>query len=206
MLRKDWSRKAVIISIFIVLSAAKTESLQAKTKLSCPELTWAISHPFIAIKVKRISKRVLAITDSIEKTGLLKDRSGGQLDAFKHSMWMALLAQEIKVKKANKLGLAHEKFNYRQARKGKGGGDKAASDMDLWNNKVGQAIGFNNKSLSEDSLIMLVVNEINAGEMQIVKKDILGNSLDSNGQLIDKSTLKTWLNKRCLVASNYQFN
>jgi hypothetical protein len=198
--------KGLIISVILIMCIAWPYSVSAKTKVSGSEFAWAMAHPFIAIKAKKISKRVIYITDSLEAAGVLKDRSGGQLDAFKHAFWMASLSQQIKKKKAYKLGLAHEKFNFRQAKKGKGGGDKAASDMDLWNNRVGASLGFDNRQLSESALIELVINWVLQGKMRVIKKDAQGNSLDSNGQLIDKLTLKTWVNKRCLVPSDYRYN
>jgi len=198
--------KGLIISVILIICIALPYSVTAKTKVSGPEFAWALAHPFIAIKAKKISKRVIYITDSLEAAGVLKDRSGGQLDAFKHAFWMASLSQQIKKKKAYKLGLAHEKFNYRQAKRGKGGGDQAASDMDLWNNKVGINLGYDNRYLSESALIELVIKWVLKGEMRMIKKDTQGNPLDSSGQLIDKSTLKTWVNKRCLVPSDYRYN
>ena len=198
--------KGLIIYVILIICIALPYSVTAKTKVSGPEFAWALAHPFIAIKAKKISKRVIYITDSLEAAGVLKDRSGGQLDAFKHAFWMASLSQQIKKKKAYKLGLAHEKFNHRQAKKGKGGGDQAASDMDLWNNKVGVNLGYDNRQLSESALIELVIKWVLQGEMRMIKKDAQGNSLDSSGQLIDKSTLKTWVNKRCLVPSDYRYN
>ena len=203
--------KAIIISMVIILGIISLVHVDANAqqnniKLSGPELSWVIVHPLIAVKAKRLSKRALFVTDSIEKLGLLKDRSGGQLDAFKHAFWMALLAQNIKPKKAYKLGKAHEKYNYNRARKGKGGGDQAASNMDLWNNDVGIKLGSENDNISESALIELVINAIRKGKMKIIRKNLNGDSLDCDGQLIDKSTLKTWVNKRCLVASNYEYN
>jgi len=202
--------KAIIIFTLIIMVSIFPKELAAKSKsqikVSGPELAWALAHPFIAIKAKAISKRAITVTDSIEKLGLLKDRSGGQLDAFKHAFWMALLSQEFKSRKIYKLGLAHEKYNFKQSKKGKGGGDQAASEMDLWNNKVGIDIGYVNRNISEDSLISIVINEIKRGAMRIIKKNKEGISLDIHGQLIDNSTLKTWGNKRCLVPSDYKYN
>jgi len=198
--------KGGLFSAIIIISIMLPYKLSAKTKVSGPEISWAIAHPFIAAKAKRISERAIFITDSLEAAGILKDRSGGQLDAFKHAFWMASLSQQIKLKKAYKLGLAHEKYNYKQSKKGKGGGDEAASEMDLWNNKVGLDLGYANRNTSEDSLIKLVVQAILGGDMKIIKKDAQGNSLDKQGRLIDKSTLKTWVNARCLMYSNYIYN
>jgi len=195
-------RKAIIFCLSLFLFWIFPHNIEAKTKVSRQEIVWAIGHPFIAVKAKKLSKRALLVTDSLEKACVLKDRSGGQLDAFKHAFWMALLSQQIKVKKARKLGAAHEKFNYKQCKKRKGGGDKAASDMDLWNNDVGLKIGSSHKNISETELIELIVEAIKKGEMRIIKKNKDGKSLDSEGKLIDNSTLKTWLNKRYLVPSN----
>jgi len=197
--------KAITISLIIIISSAISMRLEAKIKISGPEFCWAMAHPFIAIKAKRISEQAIKITDSLEANGILKDRSGGPLDAFKHAYWMALLSQQINPRKAYKLGLAHEKFNYKQSRKAKGGGDKAASDMDLWNNKIGKDIGYINREVSKDSLINIVIQMIKAGDMKIIKKNANGDSLTCEGQLIDKSTLKTWVNKRCLVCSDYVY-
>ena len=198
--------KGLIFSAIIIICVWIPTEGNSKTKINGPELGWAFAHPFIAIKAKRISNRVIYIVDSLEANGILKDRSGGQLDAFKHAFWMASLSREIKVKKAYKLGLAHEKYNYRMSKKGKGGGDKAASDMDLWNNNIGLDLGYINKNISEDSLIEIVKDYVKNGEMKIIKKDPAGNSLNKQGQLIDKSTLKTWGNARCLMYSDFIFN
>jgi hypothetical protein len=210
MLRICKVRKAIIISILFLLAFSFSENIwasnQSQLKVSAPELAWAMAHPFIAIKAKSITKRAMIVTDSIERVGILKDRSGGQLDAFKHAFWMALLSQRFKSKKVYKLGLAHEKYNYRQSKKGKGGGDQIASNMDLWNNKVGIDIGYVHRNISEDSLITVVINAIKRGAMRIIKKNSNGDSLDKQGRLIDNSTLKTWMNNRCLVSSDYKYN
>jgi len=195
-------RKAVVFCFVLIVLFIFPQDAGAKTKVSSQEFWWAMGHPFIAAKAMRLSKYAIYVTDSLEKTGVLKDRSGGQLDAFKHAYWMALLSQQMKVKKARKLGLAHEKFNYKQYKKGKGGGDKAASDMDLWNNEVGLRIGSSHKDISKTELANLIVEAVKKGEMRIIKKNKEGKSLDSEGQLIDNSSLKTWLNKRYLVPSN----
>lgn len=206
MLRVVSHRKIIIITSMLVLLVLFGEKGYAKTKVSGPEIRWAIAHPFIAMKAKKISERAIYLTDSIEKIGLLADRSGGQLDAFKHTIWMALLAQSIKPKKAKKLGMAHEKYNYKMYRKGIGGGDLAASEMDLWNNDVGLIIGTSSPDISENKLVEIVITAIKQGKMKIVKKDLQGKSLDCEGKLIDNSSLKTWNNNRCLVSSDYKYN
>jgi hypothetical protein len=199
------ARKGIIISLLLLFTASgglwAQGAVKQTAKASGPEVCWAIGHPFIAIKAKRISKRALQITDSIEQAGIFSDRSGGNLDAFKHSLWMALLSRDIKPHKALKLGKAHERFNRKQAKKGKGGGDAAASTMDLWNNKIGAQIGSSHKNISEQALIKLIIDAVKQGEMRIVRKNAAGESLDKNGKVIDKTLLKNWNNPRCLVES-----
>ena len=206
MLTSARNRNLLFISLLVLLLfPCRAQAQQQKAKASGPEIIWAIGHPFVAAKAKRLTKRALQITDSIEKADVFKDRSGGQLDAFKHALWMALLAREIKAGKAYKLGLAHEKYNRKQARKGKGGGDKAASDMDLWNNNMGLKLGQGNKTISEKALIDLVIKAVQQGKMRIIRKNGAGESLDENGKVIDKALLKNWENPRCLVPSNYKY-
>jgi len=197
----------LMISVLLLLLPAISQASNTQSvKISGPEFMWAMAHPFIAAKARKMTKYAMHITDSLENAHVLHDRSGGQLDAFKHAFWMAVLSQEFKPKKVYKLGLAHERFNFRQVKKAKGGGDKAASDMDLWNNKVGIDMGYVNRNISKDSLISLIVSAVKSGKMRIIKKNSRGDSLDKNNQLIDNSTLKTWENPRCLVASDYKYN
>ncbi len=205
------SRKQIFVSFLLILfilmgSEVNGQQKIQKMSLSGRELCWAVFHPFIALKVKKITERALEVADSIGKAGVFHDNHGGRLDAFKHSFWMALLAQNIKEKKAIKLGRLHEDVARRKAKHGKGGGDKAASDMDLWNNNVGAELGSNNKELCEQDLIFLIIRAIQNGQMKIIRKNAKGQSLSCDGQLIDKNNLKTWNNKRCLVPSDYNYN
>lgn len=168
------------------------------------EIVWGICHPFIAVKVQRISKRSMFVTDSIGKENILFDKSGGDLDAFKHSFWMASLSQEIKEKKAGRIGIIHEKVNYHQhkkaLRKGKCVQDSTASLMDLKNNEVGIKIGSRNKNISEQKLIKKIIFAVENGELFVVKKDKKGNYLDCEGEILPKTDCK-WNKGRCLVKS-----
>ena len=180
-------------------------------KLSSPEKYWVIFHPFKAKKAFTISNETLRLTDSISKTNILdRDINGGQLDAFKHSLWMAYLTQEIGSRSALKLGDAHEKGNYRSYKKGlKEDGflpDKISSDMDLFNNKIGSKIANKNLKTQKRELILLIIDEINNGEMKILKKDNHHNFLNCSGNIIPKETLKgKWENDKCLVPSNTKY-
>ena len=168
------------------------------------EIVWGICHPFIVTKVQRISKRSMFVTDSIGKMKVLKDKSGGDLDAFKHSFWMASLAQEIKEKKARRIGIIHEKVNYHQykkaLRKGKCVQDSTASLMDLKNNEVGISIGVKNKNTQESELIKKLIFAVENSELFVVNKDKNGNYLDCFGKIIINDECK-WNKGRCLVKS-----
>src|SRR6185369_7369148 len=89
-------------------------------KLSCPEKRWVIFHLFIAKKTFRLTQLARATSKELAKSPSLDgDENGGQVDAFRHAYWMALLSQHICWRKARSLGKAHEKGNYREFKKGK---------------------------------------------------------------------------------------
>ncbi len=199
------------IIIFQVILLITTSPLQAQSTainkpakpktitISTREVLWAIAHPFIAHKVFLISKEALQITDSIEKSGLLKDRHGGNLDAFKHCLWMALLAQNIKARKAKRIGIIHEKVNYKSFKKGNNQQDSTASLMDSKNNTVGILLGKNHKHLSKNELIALVILYVKQGKLFKIKKDRYGNYLDANGNAIEQSVKHCWNKKKHLT-------
>jgi len=177
-------------------------------KLSPPKRTWVFFHPFKAKKSLQISKETNKVSDSIAKTNVLdRDKSGGQVDAFRHAYWLARLSQEIGERAARSLGKAHEKENYLAFKKSalEDGivPDEISSEMDLHNNEQGLKIISENNSLSQKALIAKIVRAIQEGKMKIIKKDKTGNFLTCNGAKIDKKTLKgKWKNNKCLVNSN----
>ena len=184
-----------------------SESLSAK-KLSTPKVTWVIFHPFKAKKALQLSKVANKVTDSIRKTSLLDgDPSGGQVDAFRHAFWMAILKQEIGNSAAKSLGKAHEKENYQTFKKRKLEDgvvpDEISSIMDLHNNEEGLKLIKRRSKTSQKTLIYKIVNAIKAGKMKIIKKDIHGNYLTCKEKVILKESLKgKWKNNKCLISSN----
>jgi hypothetical protein len=182
-----------------------------KTEYKRPEIIWAITHPFIACKAKKISNEAVQISSQLKDERIDNDKNGGQADAFRHAIWMAMLCKKIHWKKALSLGKAHEKSNYIDyKRKNKEEGivpDKASVEMDLYNNKAGVLIGreLKKKPLEEtqEAIILAILN----GQFKIIKKDNLGNSLDSDGNIIhDDEWLGKWENKRVLVPSSFKKN
>ncbi len=181
---------------------------QSYSKLSKPERTWIIFHPFKAKKAYQISKEALITTDSIAKENSIgNDINGGQLDAFKHSFWMAKSAQVIGKNAALSLGKAHEKGNYQsfEKRQLEDGilPDKPSSDMDLFNNKVGATLGKRYKKSSKETIINHLLDSIRQGKLRMLKKDTSDNFLDCQGQIISNDALKgKWENNKCLVPTN----
>ena len=206
MVRNLNSKKIIISILFFMLlcnydlyADSTPVSNKKKLKISSREIIWAITHPFIANKVLKITKKALKITDSLENYNILFDRSGGNLDAFKHAYWMALLSQNISRNKARKIGVIHEKINYREYKRGISAQDSAASLMDLKNNEIGISIIENNKFLSHQELINTIIEAINNGELYRIKKNKKGEYLDSNNQVIDLSKENGWNKRKCIV-------
>ena len=137
------------------------------------------------------------------------DANGGKVDAFRHAFWMTLLSQKMRWRKAYRLGKAHEKGNYLDYKKHclEDGAfpDKVSSDMDLWNNNIGLQIGATNKGISSDSLKSIVIEHIRNGKMKIIKKNIQGQFLDINENIIESDSLKgKWENQKILINSDYK--
>lgn len=195
-----------VVLIFCAPSSSYAQSAAFK-KLSCPEKWWVFLHPFIAKKAYRITTEARAVSKEMENDSLLDhDADGGQVDAFRHSYWMARLTQEMCKHKALSLGKAHEKGNYKDFTKHRQGeevfSDSAASAMDLFNNDIGASTGEENKSLPEAELIKLIRRKILSGEMRIILKDKEGHSLTCDGKILGLEKFQgIWNIPRCVVSS-----
>jgi len=169
-------------------------------------------HPIAAIKVKKMYSKSYAIYNQpATKIALDNFNNGGKLDAFRHVFFMAVFSQKIKAKKIKKLGIAHEKGNYRQFKKHQNEEgeqpDSLSNVMDLKNNELGLIIGAENKKLPLDELKLKVIKEINAGKATIIKRNSNGHYVDCNNQLIDqKLYVNKWYVPKCLVLSDYIYN
>ena len=201
-------KNLLFIFLFILISSCSPKLKQSFSKLSKPEKTWVVFHPFKAKKAYAVSLEAEGITDSIKKKKTIGvDVSGGQLDAFKHSYWMARLTQNIGKSSAYRLGKAHEKGNYQTFKKRQLEDgilpDKPATDMDLFNNRVGISIGRQKQITSKNKLIQTVLDSVKLGKMRVLLKDKKGNFLDCQHKKIPLDSLKhKWNTKKCLVPSN----
>lgn len=194
----------LIIYLFASFSVAQNDKITTK-EVSCPEKWWAIKHPFVLKKAKKVTIETKKIVNQLKKDTILKGSGdGGQIDAFRHAYWMARLTQEIGHRRAKRLGIAHEKGNYKTFKKGEYEDDvipdKISSDMDFFNNEVGIEIG---KNTSVEATKEAVTNAVLNGKCKIVKMNKQGEFLTCDGEIIPKETLiGKWENNKCLVSSD----
>jgi hypothetical protein len=119
-----------------------------------------------------------------------------------------LFHRKLKSGKIRKLGVAHEKQNYRQFLKNKPEEgerpDSLASVMDLVNNELGFAIGCNFRNLNLSDLREKVTEAITLGKAVILKRDQSGQYVDCSGQPINPVLYQNkWYVPKCLVNSNH---
>jgi hypothetical protein len=200
-----------VLPFFLCGQSNSSTRVKSFSALSAPEKRWVIAHPFIAKKTFALTQRARFVTDSLSKNGILKDGNGGQLDAFRHAYWMALLAQEISTRKAVKLGKAHEKGNYLGWKKGLAEDSMRADSilcvMDLLNNEKGIAIGktYLNDTARSGSLEEIVLKNVLTGKLLIVKKNAKGQAEDAAGRIIVMEDYKRkWYVPKVLVRSDYK--
>lgn len=178
-------------------------------RLPVAEKQWVILHPIAAVKalpVKYQTEKI--IYKKYENQELDGAMSDGQLDALRHSLWMALTARRIGIKKARSLGQAHEAGNKEMALKNReehgSVADKASTDMDLRNNEVGLQVAREYPDISVKKLIHILEQKIEAGELWIIKQDEQGRFLTWENEVIPKEKhSKVWLSPRCIVPSDY---
>ncbi|TND09297.1 MAG: hypothetical protein FD123_1384 [Bacteroidetes bacterium] len=206
--------RILLLSCFFSFSLAAQNNMQSFRGLSAPEKRWVIFHPFIAKKAHRISLHARAVTDSLAKAKALDgDAAGGQLDAFRHVYWMALLTKKTSARKARKLGKAHEKGNYLAFKKGavEDGAqpDSASMIMDLKNNEYGISWGKRAgkydgvRHVFPDVSTRRTIYFIETGEAWIISKDAEGYVLDCDGNRVDMEKWKgKWDIPKCVVKSN----
>lgn len=195
--------KYKLILLFLIIS-----TLVNAQKPFREEIVWGIWHPFAALKVKKMySKSYEIYKQPTIKMALDSFNNGGKLDAFRHVFFMATFAQKIKTKKLKKLGIAHEKGNYRQFLKHQNEEgerpDSLSNVMDLKNNQLGLIIGSENKKSPIDELKQKVIKEISSGKALIILRNTKGLYVDCNNSIIDnKLYINKWYIPKCLVPSD----
>ncbi len=199
---RNMSKTTTTFFLFLSLSL-----FSQTVKYSTYEKIWAIKHPFAAMKVKRISAFIHQHGPQVQ---LDLFNTGGKQDAYRHTFYMAAFAQKTGIKKVRRLGLAHEKTNYRQFKHSKTEEgevpDSLGTVMDIYNNELGLNLGAANKTLSLEELSALVVTEIKKGKALIMKRAKDGSYLDCSGAKLDlKQYSGKWYVPKCLVKSDYNY-
>ncbi len=123
---------------------------------------------------------------------------------------MATLTQNFNWRKAQSLGLAHEKANYRSfvkaSKKGRiDGHDQVSADMDLWNNEKGIAIGMACKCCDTKYFASRLcwIRYMNGGNEDHQDEFRRENFWIQEGNVIPAENYKgKWVNDKCLVPSN----
>jgi hypothetical protein len=201
-----------VLFVVPLMGKPQQSTLKSFSQLSSAEKKWTIGHLFVAKKAWIITQRCRFVTDSLGKTGIPdRDPSGGKLDAFRHTFWMATLSEKIGVRKSLSLGRAHERGNYRDFKRNRFEEgdipDKAATDMDLFNNIIGTEIGIALKETNEKQVIDSILKAISKGSMRIILKDSLGRSCDADFNPIPVKIMRgKWVTARVLVPSDNLMN
>ena len=199
----------LFVTVFSLHVAAQSNNVHYGD-LSGKEKRWAMFHPRAAKKVKKIIPEVS--TDVRQKIAYNKIDSlihGGQADAYRHALWMALTAKHIGDKKARRVGQMHEESNkehfYKSEKEDNALQDSISCQMDLLNNDLGIAYGIGYKDKSDDELKELVLNGILAGEFFMLFRNSKNEFIDCEGKVVDnKNRLeeKKWYLPYCLVPTN----
>ncbi len=205
---------SVVFSLFssFILTIRSVHAQESKVKLFCklsrPEKCWVLFHPFITNRAWKITQHSRQVTSEVKVDSLLDNiDDGGQLDAFRHTYWMASLSQKISWRKAIRLGEAHEKGNYLSFKKGiKEEGsipDSSASAMDRFNNILGMTLSKEHRVISPDSLKTMVIAAILEGRATIIARNKAGRYVDCDRNVLNMDDYGgQWNIPKCLVPSN----
>ena len=214
------ARIATILSSILLIAAitvaiitfthsdAYAQFLESYHKLSIPEQQWVKKHPLAAFRTHKIADTVRHEAQGhLKDTALDGDLNGGMVDAFKHTLWMALTAQKIGMMKALSLGEAHEEGNRLEYEsdpiRKKIHQDSIASRMDILNNIVGARIGAQNPDAGQKRIIELVRQAVIDGKCWKIKKKDKNTYLDADGKVINIHDYDNhWAIPKVLVPSN----
>ncbi len=197
--------KVFIISFIFLMNGIFAQKFSDRSSY---EKHWGFFHPFAALKVKKIYKQCLPYYNELKKTNALDVfENGGKLDAFRHAFFMAAFTQKIKVKKIRKLGIAHEKGNYKHFLNGINEQgelpDSLSSVMDLQNNELGLQVGSENKKKDLRDLRDLVTEEIKKGSAVYFKRNLNAKYQTCSGEIIELENYRSkWFIPKCLMKTN----
>lgn len=199
----------LLVSGFSLRTAAQNNNVHY-SDLSSNEKHWAMFHPRAAKKVKKIIPAVRSdVRLKMTENKIDSLIHGGQADAYRHALWMALTAKHIGDKKARRVGQMHEESNkqhfYNSVKEDNALQDSMSCQMDLLNNDLGIAYGIGYKDKSDDEIKELVLNGILAGEFFMLFRNKKNEFLDCEGNVVSNENRiaeKRWYLPYCLVPTN----
>lgn len=171
--------RTALFMLFFLINDGFTQTKPGKSR---HEMIWAVTHPFCALKVQKIYHQNLRFYDKeyLKKRGVT-DSCDGKTDAFRHIFFMALFTQKCGARKIFKLGVAHERKNYRCYLK-KNCSESCPSDtlsimMDLQNNHIGILLGKSFKTVSAEMMRSIVIDWILKGKVSWVMNSQAGERI-----------------------------
>ena len=179
--------------------------------LNIYEIYWYLTHLFKAYGVWKISIYVRELTSNeITNPELDGDPLGGQIDAFRHILWMALITQKYGAKTARSIAKTYEKGNKLDYKKKhfieQNIPDATSMVMDLMNNEIGIEIGLKYPDISILSLISEIKKIILEGKAWKIKKHKNGKVLSCDNYFLSpKAWNGKWNIPKVIVPSNYSF-
>lgn len=122
-----------------------------------------IKYPFDALKVNSAKDIAIEMTNTKYGYNGLGDRS----DAFRHTMWNAVMTIKIGEYKAELFATAHEETSL-EGIESDGFSKIEHKNMDLHNNAIGRQIGKANEMATNETLANIIYNQIQQGNTNII--------------------------------------
>ena len=199
----------VFLLTMSILSSAQN-AFQSYKNLSKPERKWVRQNPVAALRTYKLSQMAAAEAQKyVNDPEFDGDGSGGMVDAFRHTLWMALTTQKIGKRKALALGRAHEeksKIYFESCDPSVPNlPDSIDSEMDFINNQKGADIGIKYPKATYEELVQIVRNTVVSGQCYKIKKNSKGEYLDYEGNVIPHEAIQgKWITPKILVKSNWR--
>ena len=199
----------VFLLTMSILSSAQN-AFQSYKNLSKPERKWVRQNPIAALRTYKLSQMAAAEAQKyVNDPEFDGDGSGGMVDAFRHTLWMALTTQKIGKRKALALGRAHEeksKIYFESCDPSEPNlPDSIDSEMDFINNQKGADIGIKYPKATYEELVQIVRNTVVSGQCYKIKKNSKGEYLDYEGNVIPQEAIQgKWITPKILVKSNWR--
>jgi len=165
--RKNWTTQMLTVNgsidanIALEMPQGYDAIERAWNNLTNDEKKFVVANPAVAAGF--LVQAEQAIQDTSSRFSEQDRRDGTRGNAFQHAFWNALMAQ-WRPEYAAEFANAHENYprDVNDAR------ENTFRNMDLRNNIVGREIGFDNRFALRQDLANLIMNALNAGQLQIV--------------------------------------